>query len=508
MRFQTSQQMKLGQQMKLAPRMIQTMEILQMSLPELEERIEQELESNAVLELDAAEQDSEKPHARQDDASQVEDRELVVGAHEGADDFARLDAMESSYSEAFENEYSASATPPAEPRQPRPSSRLAGERDGKLDAMANTAARPPSLIEQLRDQWALAEVDERTQALGEFIIDHLDNDGYLRVSLEELLEDAPQELQPVSLEELETALEAVQRSLDPPGVAARNPRECLLLQLEARPPEDPALASLVRKIVEHHLDDLAQNRLPKIAEALGAPLEDVKRAVEQLRTLRLAPGRALVEDPPEPVVPDAVIEYDEDADAYVAYLNDGWAPKLRINRRYAKMARDRSLDQSTREFFKRSLSNAQWLMDALDQRRSTLQRVLNVVAAAQRDFFDQGPQALKPLPMTQVADQLGVHVATVSRAVAGKYVETPRGVMPLRRFFTGGLTTDSGEGLSWDAVKAALQEIIDQEDKRQPLSDDALVEALKERGIDIARRTVAKYRAQLGIPAARLRKQY
>lgn len=516
MRFDTAQHMRLGQQMRLAPRMIQSMEILQLSLPALEERIEQELESNAVLELEAqapeASLEERRDGEEERDAAALDERELVVGENEGASDFARLDAMETNYSEAFENEYSASSAPKAEEYTPRTHSvaRMAGERDGKMDAMANTAARPPSLIEQLLDQWALSEVDDETRALGEAIIASLDGDGYLRTPLETIAQRADGGLREMEEARWEAALHAAQRALDPPGVAARSPRECLLLQLDALVADgvDADELRVERAIVEDHLDDLAQNRLPKIAEALETPLDDVKHAVERLKHLRLAPGRTLVEDAPAPILPDAVIEYDEDADVYTAYLNDGWTRRLRVNRQYANMAKDRTLDRPTREFFRRNLANAQWLLEAVEQRKNTLQRVLNVVAAAQRDFFDQGPQALKPLPMTQVAEQLGVHVATVSRAVAGKFVETPRGVMPLRRFFSGGLTTDDGEDMSWDAIKAALQDIIDSEDKNKPLSDDAIVEALKERGIEIARRTVAKYRAQLDIPSARLRKQF
>jgi len=179
-----------------------------------------------------------------------------------------------------------------------------------------------------------------------------------------------------------------------------------------------------------------------------------------------------------------------------------------VNREYAQMARDRSLQKRDREFIRTNVSNAQWLIDAVGQRRKTLLRVLERVIEHQRDYFDYGPESLKPLPMSQVADELGIHVATVSRAVADKHVQTPRGVVPLRGFFTGGLQTESGEDMSYDAVKAALKEVVEGEDKAKPLSDEALVRELKQRGIEIARRTVAKYRAQLGIPSARLRKQF
>ena len=172
------------------------------------------------------------------------------------------------------------------------------------------------------------------------------------------------------------------------------------------------------------------------------------------------------------------------------------------------MSRDREVDRSTREFVTRNVRNAHWLIDSINQRKTTLLRVVNVVLSRQRDFLDHGPRHLKPLPMIEVADQLGIHVGTVSRAVADKWLQTPRGVVPLRMFFTGGTETESGENLSWGAIKAKLKEIVDAEDKTQPMSDSALAAALKDTGIDIARRTVVKYRQQLGIPPARRRKVY
>jgi RNA polymerase sigma-54 factor len=227
-----------------------------------------------------------------------------------------------------------------------------------------------------------------------------------------------------------------------------------------------------------------------------------------MRKLSLAPARQLVTEAPSAIVPDAIVEYDEEHDRYIAYLNDSRLPNLRINREYAELSRNKAAPKKDREFLKTNMSNAQWLIDAVNQRKHTLLRVINVVVDAQRDYFDYGPQAMKPLPMTQVADQLGIHVATVSRAVAEKYLQTPRGVVALRKFFTGGFATDSGEDLSYDAVRAALQEVIAAEDKAKPLSDEAIVEELKKKGIEIARRTVAKYRDQLGIQSARLRKTF
>lgn len=547
MRFQTSQQMRLGQSMRLAPRVIQSMEILQLALPALEERVERELESNIALETCEPEQDAEAEGGGDTvDPEPNAERELDVGAGSNEGDFARLDAMESSYEEAFDNEYSAARMTRSEPdATPMYSSaRHAGERDAKMDAMANTAAPGPSLVKQLADQWTFVDVDENIHAAGLMILEHLDADGYLRTGLATIADQAPEGNSIVegeargstvkpTVETLETALAVMQRSLEPAGVAARDVRECLLLQLDAIQLQDQAvngdsgrmdggharvamngelaqnaIIETVRILIRDSLDDLSHNRLPKIVEKTGLPMERLREAMSWMQRLSLAPARQLVEETAPFIVPDAIVEYDEQADRYIALLTDGRIPPLRISPAYSAMARDRAVEKPTREFIRTNLSNAQWLIEALQQRRQTLLRVLNVVLVAQRDFFDFGPSAMKPLPMTQVADQLGIHVATVSRAVAGKHIQTPRGVFPLRKFFTGGMQTDAGEDVSWDAIRAALRDIVDGENKSEPLSDDAIVEELKKRGVDIARRTVAKYRAQLDIPSARLRKRH
>lgn len=518
MRFDTSQSMKLGQQMKLAPRVIQSMEILQMPMAELQERIEQEIENNITLEIAEPGRDDAPEGA--DDARDLDHAPLDAG--DGAEDFARLDQYETDHPDATENEYSAARhETPRDTYEPVHRARGAdGERDAKMEAMAAAPARAASLEEQLLDQWRLSEVDGELRALGERIIAALDPDGFLRQPLEEVADRLPAELRTGDaerdLERVSRALSAVQLTLDPPGIAARDARECLLLQLDQLEEDEgwdddadrEGTLRVARLLAERRLDDLMQNRLPRIAEAEGLSIEEIKSGLELLRRLSLAPARRLITDAPPPIIPDAIVEYDEEHDRYIAYLNETRLPNLQINREYALMAQDRGVAKKDRDFVKTNLSNAQWLLDAIAQRNRTLLRVLNVVVDAQRDYFDLGPQSLRPLAMTDVAEQLGIHVATVSRAVADKYVLTPRGVAALRSFFSGGAQTEDGEDVSWDSIKAALQEVVDAEDKAKPYSDDALVKQLKERGIDIARRTIAKYRAQLGIPSARLRKTY
>ncbi|HRP62376.1 MAG TPA: RNA polymerase factor sigma-54, partial [Phycisphaerales bacterium] len=291
---------------------------------------------------------------------------------------------------------------------------------------------------------------------------------------------------------------------------ARDQRECLLLQINALQAEGEFDEnwSDVRLLIQDHFDDLLQNRLPKIAQKTDLSMERIQAAIALMKKLNLSPGRDLVEQDVPPVIPDVMVEYDENADAYVAALADGVIPSLRVSPRYEEMAKDRNVDKETRDFVSNSVRNASWLIESINQRKNTLLRVVNVVLARQREFFDHGPQHLKPLPMIDVADQLGIHVGTVSRAVADKWLQTPRGMVPLRKFFSGGTETESGQDMSWEAVKSIVQEVVDSEDKTKPLSDDAIAKELKKRGIDIARRTVVKYRQQLNIPPARRRKVF
>lgn len=505
MRFDTTQQMRLGQQMKLAPRMIQSMEILQMPMLALQERIEHELESNIALEQAEPGADGEVDVVREDAAPDVDDqRELVVGDDTtgNQDDWARLNEFERSYGEEMDNQYSSGRFSV---------SRMSGERDRKMDAMANIAARGESLTEQLTHQWRFAEVDEETTEIGERLISYIDDDGLLSTDLETILEQ--NRFVPgveLTMERMEQTLAALQHWLDPPGMAARDAREALLIQVDhlAESMGDAEHWEDVRVLIADHFDDLLQNRLPRIAQKSELPIDRIVAAKELMRRLNPTPGRDLVQDEPPPIIPDIVIEFDEINDQYLAGLADGFLPTLRISKRYEALAKDRSQEKETREFAGNNVRTATWLIEAINQRKSTLLRVVNVVLARQREFFDHGPQHLKPMPMIEVADQLGIHVGTVSRAVAEKWMATPRGMFPLRMFFAGGTETESGRDMSWEAVKATLREIIDDENKNKPLSDEAIAGELKKRGIDIARRTVVKYRQQLDIPPARRRRQY
>jgi RNA polymerase sigma-54 factor len=479
--------MRLEQRMKLAPRMIQAMEILQLPLMALQERIDAELASNPVLELrEAADEAPAEAPALPDE------RDLVIrDDNDQPEDFQR--------SETFRDENEMAVW---EGDDYRPARASFGERDAKLDAMANTPAPAESLYEYLIDQWAFVEADAAVRKAGELILVQLDEDGYLRQKLDDIVAKAAGA---VTLADLQAALPLVQQ-LEPAGVGARDLRECLLIQLAAMDAAGQNV-SLERELVRSFTHDIEANRLPLIARKTSNTVEDVKAAIERLSHLNPRPGSLIGERGAPVILPDLVVELDEAGNPVVRLANDS-VPPLHINRMYQRMARKRDLDKGARQFLQDNIRSAQWLIGAIYQRRATMLHVAQEVFAAQKDFFTLGQAALRPLPMATVAKKVGVHVATISRAVAGKYVQTPRGIFPLRMFFSGGTTTQDGENLAWDAVRDKLREIIDNEDKANPLGDDELVEALTQAGIQIARRTVAKYRSLLKIPPARQRRQY
>jgi RNA polymerase sigma-54 factor len=494
--------MRMEQRQLLTPRMIQSMEILQLPLMALEERIEQELQANPVLEFNAGETEADQIDSKEDSKREdrVEDeRALVVKEDSGqAEDFDRLERL-SAYLENEEFSTNGSF---------RQAASYDGERDRKMDAMANTAARGDNLAEHLMGQWAFVETTPDVRKAGEILINYIDADGYFRGDFETVQKESKV---PLKLEDLHEALRLIQ-TLEPAGVGARNLRECLLIQLEAlRDDEERAEGhdfELERALITEHLKDLEMNRYPQIGKRLGRPIDELKDAVKRLARLHPYPGKLIGGDDPPPITPDAIIYYDEETDRYEIEMTNDVAPSLHISDMYRKWLKEKKGDKQTREFLANNIRNARWLIESIEQRKSTITRVIRAVVDAQREFFDKGPEFLKPLPMISVADQLGIHVATVSRAVSEKWIQTPRGVFPLRRFFSGGTTSAEGEEMSWDAVKEKLKTIIDDEDKLNPLNDDEIVEKLKGQGIELARRTVAKYRKILNIPTARQRREF
>lgn len=483
----------LQQQQRLTPQLIQAMDILQLPLMALESRIAQEIDSNPALEITAPEDEleAEAPEDGAEAAPPVEAEQVSRAAEGDGQEFERLDHLFQEY-DWIDDEL--------EYRGTKSRARGIEEGDIKMEAMNNTAARPISLQEYLLQQWSLCEVDERTRGIGAKIIDYIDECGRLATALEEIARELPQ---PPALAEMEAALGAVQQ-LDPPGIGGRDLKECLLLQLRTLPGD----TTLAQRIVAEHLEDVEKNRLPAIAKALGVDLTKVKAGLAVITRLSLRPGLDVVAREVPPIVPDVIVEYNEDEDRYDVRLARGNARELRISPEFRAALEKTRDDKRAREFIKQKIEAANAIIDAVRYRRERLLDVAKAVVDAQRDFLDYGEQHLKVLRMSDLAARFECDPSTISRTVDEKYVQTPRGVFPLRRFFTGGTESGDGEVLGWDSIKAKVQEIVDNEEKRSPLSDDEIVAKLKGLGIDLKRRTVAKYRAQLHIPTARQRRQY
>jgi RNA polymerase sigma-54 factor len=489
---------RMDQRMILAPRMIQSMEILQLPIMALQERIEQELQENPVLELkesssEDATGETEEQEATATATAEAEDvsnpeKELVIDEKSDNElDFDRLEALSRDWEDHFNEEH-------------RPSRNgMDEEGDKKHDAMQNMPSRPQSLQDYLSDQLTFLDVSPEQLRLLRFLITHIDDSGYLTVPVEEIAKSYDL---PVTIPQVEQALHVVQK-FDPPGIGARNLRECLLLQVT---PETP-YREVLRVLIQNHLEDIQHNRLPIIQRRTGFDLQTIKEAIEALKHLNPRPGSQFTAENIPYVVPDIAVERTEQGEYEVRLLDD-WTPSIYISRRYMELYRDKSADPKAKEYLKRKIQAAQWLMESIEQRRNTLEKVTRAIIQHQRSFLDRGPEFIEPLKMQQIADQVGVHVTTVSRAVDDKWVQTPRGIFPLKRFFGGGTQTATGEEVAWETIKQKLLEIIDKEDKSNPLSDEELVTKLQESGYPVARRTVTKYRKMLNIPSSRQRKDW
>lgn len=482
--------MRQIQEQKITLRMIQSMEILQMPTTALVEKVQAELQENPFLEV--REKQAEGPVADHNPDG------ILKHDNSGPLEFNRLEEINKDWGDHFNADH-------------RPSRGALEEMsDRKFDAMQNAADHEPSLQDHLAEQLGYLELDERLRELAEFVISHLDDNGYLLghdpdthtprpIALDELAFNAPGG---ATTDQIEDALSIVQK-LDPPGVGARDVKECLLLQVN----EETSFAELVRTLIREHMEDVAFNRLPLIHKKTGADLDDIAEAIEALRHLDPKPGAKYAADNTRYVVPDVVVERTDDGD-FTVRLTDDWLPSVRISKEYMPVKKDRSQPKPVREMLKDKFQRAQWLLSAIEQRRNTLRRVTQEIVKHQRPFFDLGPDHIQPLKMEQIAERVGVHVTTVSRAVDDKWVQTPRGVFPLRRFFGGGTKAADGHDVAWETIKNKLLEIIGAEDKKAPLSDEDIVKKFTEAGLTIARRTVTKYREALKIPSSRQRRDW
>ena len=483
MRLEISLQQKLQLQLKLAPQIIQSIEILQLPALDLMEMIDQELLENETLELSDVREDVEPTALDTANKESHEDKEYE-------EIYERLESL--THDDGYD--FGLRRAPPMSE----------DGKDRKLEAIQNTASRPPGLQESLIAQLSYVNVGERLLPLVRAIIFSLRDDGYLLYSLEDVLRLINANLdgeEPFTEEEAEAALRFVQ-DMEPCGVGSRSIEEALLLQID----DDDPRAPLLRRLVASYLEDVNKNRLPKVAREMGITIEELTELVVELTRLNPRPGADIASEETHYITPDVVVEWVDGE--YEVRLEDSYFPTLKISPRYLKMLHDHKEDAKVREHIKKKIESAKWLIDSIQQRQNTLQKVVRAIVARQRDFLDFGISHLRPLKMQEIADELGIHVSTVSRAIADKYVQCHRGIFPLKFFFTGGTEADDGSVESRASVKHKVKNIVDAEEKKSPLSDEDIAKKLREEGLNIARRTVTKYRKQLKIPSSRQRRAW
>lgn len=454
------------QRQQLSAKTLQSLELLHLPMMELETRLNRELEANPVLE----EREPEPPPADASASLETEDESRFDERGAEADEWS--DEL------------------------PLPSA--SAEADERFDRFANLPAPPPSLSELLERELAACRTTKRERELALAVIASLDENGYLSTPEADLAMSCDAELP-----EIAAAIELVQ-SFAPPGVGARNLSESFRIQLE----RSGKLTPLLEKILDGHLDEVLRNKLPQLARELGVTLGEVRDALQELKKLDPAPGAQIGSADPHFVEPELEIFRDRGGSYAVRLLHER-RREVVISERYRRMVEEPDLDAETKSYLKEHLQRARELLQALDRRKSTLEKLGEVIAVTQRDFLDRGVKALHPLTMKQAGEMMGVDESVVSRAAADKLVLTPQGVFPCRFFFSSGFSGgsgDDGEGQSSRAVMERIREIIGSEDPREPYSDDAIAAMLKSEGVAIARRTVAKYRDLMNIPSSSLRK--
>jgi RNA polymerase sigma-54 factor len=473
---------------KLSPQQIQMIKLLEVPTLQIEQRIKKELEENPALEEGQDEDDipagQEEEQFNEDEKDRDQD-EFTLDDYIDDDDIPEYRLQAKNYSKD----------------------------DEKRSEIPFSAGS--SFQEYLESQLSLRNLSDKQKILGQYILGNIDEDGYLRRELSNIVDDLAF-LQNVETteEELEEVLMVIQ-DLEPAGVGARDLRECLLLQIDKK---DSSLKSLklARKILDSYFDEFTKRHYDKIINRLGITEEDLKGAIDEILKLNPKPG-GVYNDPynksSQPIIPDFILELTEDG--FDLHLNSRNLPELRLSSTYSQMLQSYSRDKGQKKdmkdaitFVKQKIDSARWFIDAIKQRQNTLLLTMNAILEYQKEYFIDGDETrLKPMILKDVAEMTGLDISTVSRVANSKFIQTHFGIFPLKYFFSEGLQTDSGEEVSTREIKRILQDCIGNEEKRRPLTDERLTEILQEKGYQIARRTVAKYREQLNIPVARLRKE-
>lgn len=476
-----SLQLKLSQHLALTPQLQQSIRLLQLSTLELNQEVDRILQDNPLLER---EDDEDEAPAAVPGEAETYTRTYESEVSAPADAKLTAERFDSSDTDWLEDEGSYG--------NPR-------DEDGEESGYTQVAAEAPSLREHLGAQLSLMQLPERDRQLVQVLIDALDDDGYLSMELEELQGMLPAELE-IDLDELQIALRHLQH-MDPPGVGARNLKECLLLQLQALPPETPHRAAAIT-LVGQHLEALAARDYPKLRRALACDDACLREIQAMITRLNPRPGSDYAQVDTRYVIPDVVVR--KIKGVWTASLNPDAMPKLRINRMYADIL-SRNRDAGGQQLASQ-LQEAKWLIKNVQQRFETILRVAQAIVDRQRHFFEHGEVAMRPLVLREIAETLGLHESTVSRVTTQKFMLTPRGTFELKYFFGSHVQTETGGACSATAIRALIKQLVGAEDTRRPLSDSQISEILGQQGIMVARRTVAKYRESMQILPANLRK--
>jgi len=488
MDLKPSMQMRMSQQLVMTPRLQMALKILQVSTLELEQFLKQELLQNPLLDR------VEEEEAEKDESEQERTEEREEGA---SDERAAEEAPEAEKTEQTEEKDATGEDLDWDDYLDDVYSHAYGQnfaRDDDDDRLERVPVAVATFEDELKHLLHMECEDDSLVGVAEYIIDELDADGYVNDTLDDIAAALK-----MDVETVERALEVVQ-SLDPPGIAARSIEECLLLQLQRKGLGD----SLSARVVSTSFEELKSCKYDAIRKRLSVSTDDLREAIGEIAKLDPRPRTDPVVSDPGYITPDLMIE-EVDGD-YVVFLNDQDVPRVRINPTYRRILSSDAASEE-REFISKKLKAARWIVQSIENRRRTMVRVTESIVRAQRGFFEKGVSALKPLTLQQIADDVSMHESTVSRVTRGKYVQTPRGTFELKYFFSSGIRMRSGEEIASKAVRDAMQEIISKEDKKKPLSDQKVAEELRRMGFTISRRAVAKYRDQMKILRAGLRKE-
>jgi RNA polymerase sigma-54 factor len=474
------QNQELRQEQILAPQQIQSLEVLLTPLLELQEKLNQELDLNPVIE-------QEKNPVEELSGDPIQS---AVSAADAADNSGKEDENDISDLLNLADSWH-DYLPPVHSRNYSSS-----DDDEKREFMYNSLIEQPSLQEQLLEQLRFSDADERLAEIAESVIGSIDDSGYLKTHPADIAIAAQSDMA-----EVEKAIKLVQ-SFDPPGIGARDIKECLLLQLDRQEVHNTKL----RELIKHHLEDIGKNRLPQVAKAMRIPLVELNKLIQQLKELNPFPGSSLSNEQPVYVIPELTVK--KENGKYEVVSNDNYLPKLRLSKTYIDLLEDPNTPPDTKSYIREKLAGARLLLKSLEQRQTTIRRIAQVIVDTQHDFLDEGIEYLRPLTMQQVADKLDLHETTISRAIANKYLRTPNGLFEFKFFFTGGYQSESGEEISSRSIKEKIRDYVDAENPAKPLSDNKISQMLKDEGLTVARRTVAKYREELGIAGSSIRREH